>query len=136
MAIISYAKTLDEYMRGLKTCTRRNWEKSHMARWQRWWDEDKLIHDAWSQLPHVPGAHKIGVFRLLCRPYWERLGDMPVSDLIAEGGMCATLDEFYRLIDLPLDKRIAVVRFIPLHVTFRKGVLLALREERALEERT
>jgi hypothetical protein len=110
MAIISFALTKDEFLSGQKTVTRRNWKPSHMENWQRWFDEGRLVHDAYDKIP-IAGGEKIGQFRLVERPYWEPLAEMPESDLEAEGGMCDTLKEFYELIDLPPEHEVAVVRF-------------------------
>ena len=59
----------------------------------------------------VPGAEKLRPFRLTCRPYWERLADMPEEDLQSEGGMCSTMTEFYDLIGKTADDVVAVIRF-------------------------
>lgn len=110
MAIISFSKTVREYEAGIKSCTRRDWCDRHFSLWQKWYDEGKLIHSAWSKSPRN-GGKKLGTFRLTARPYREKLSDMPASDLKAEGGMCATLDEFYELIGLPPEKEVGVIRF-------------------------
>lgn len=110
MAILSFALTKDQFLSGQKTVTRRAWKPSHMANWQRWYDEGRRVHDAYDKIP-IAGGTKIGRFRLTCRPYWERLADMPEEDLKAEGGMCKTLDEFYELIGLPPEAEVAVIRF-------------------------
>ena len=78
--------------------------------WQRLWDMGRLEHDAWDKLPYA-GGKKVGRFKMTCRPYLERLADMPESDLVAEGGMVETLEEFYRLINGVPQERLAVVRF-------------------------
>ncbi|AFJ21461.1 hypothetical protein [Salisaeta icosahedral phage 1] len=110
MAIISFALTKDEFLSGQKTVTRRDWAASHMANWQRWYDEGRLIHDAYDKIP-IAGGKPIGRFRLVERPYWEALADMPEDDLQAEGGMVDTLEEFYELIGFPPSHEVAVVRF-------------------------
>lgn len=109
--ILSFALTRDEYESGLKTCTRRAWAATHLAKWQRAWDEDRLVHQGWSALPFIPGAERLSDFTLTCRPYLERLADMPEADLLAEGGMCASLGEFCVLIGKTPDDVVAVVRF-------------------------
>jgi hypothetical protein len=109
--ILSFSKTLDEYLSGTKTVTRRSWKASHMKTWQKQFDKGNYIHQAWSALPFIEGAYELHSFKLTCRPYWEQLADMPASDLIAEGGMCQTLDEFYELIGMTPDETVAVVRF-------------------------
>jgi hypothetical protein len=110
MAILSFALTTEELLDGTKTVTRRDWKDSHMANWQRWFDEGRRVHSAYDQLP-IAGGEKIAEIRLTERPYWERLKDMPESDLEAEGGMVDRRAEFYELIGLPPSAEVAVVRF-------------------------
>jgi hypothetical protein len=110
MAIISFALTKEEFVTGRKTVTRRNWKPSHMANWQRWFDEGRRLHDAYDKVPFA-GGKQIGWFRLVERPYWEALADMPKADLLAEGGMCDTLEDFYDLVGLPPEHVVAVIRF-------------------------
>lgn len=110
MAIISFSMTVDELLAGEKTVTRRDWKPSYMADWQRWYEEGRHLHDAYDQIP-IAGGEKIGEIRLTDRPYWERLDEMPESDLAAEGGMVETLEEFYELVGLPPSAEVAVVRF-------------------------
>jgi hypothetical protein len=93
MAIISFSMTVDELLAGEKTVTRRDWKSSYMWSWQQWYEEGRLVHDAYDQIP-IAGGEKIGEIRLTDRPYWERLDEMPESDLAAEGGMVETLEEF------------------------------------------
>ena len=113
--IISYALTEKEYILGRKTVTRRKWKPRHVKTWQRAWDNGKLVHQAWSKVPYAGGVY-LGDFELICRPYLEPLEMMPEADLLAEGGMCETLEEFIVLIDLPPATKVAVVRFKPLHL--------------------
>ena len=110
MAILSFSLTADEFLSGKKTVTRRLWSDRHHAMWVRLWDSGRLIHDAWDKLPRA-GGKRIGRFRLSCRPYREPLIDMPEQDLIAEGAMCASRDEYYRLIDKSREQIVTVIRF-------------------------
>lgn len=110
MAFISFFLTTKEFLSGRKTVTRRRWKPRHLAMWQRLWDTGRLEHDAWDKLPYA-GGKKVGRFRLTCRPYLERLIDMPESDLVAEGGMAETLAEFRQLVGGTLQERLAVIRF-------------------------
>ena len=110
MAIISFALTEQEFMSGRKTVTRRAWKPAQLKRWQKWWDEGKHVHDGWSKVPFA-GGRFLAKFRLTARPYLERLGDMPETDLEAEGGMCKTLAEFRELVGYPPEKEMAVIRF-------------------------
>lgn len=110
MAFISFALTKDEFLSGRKTVTRRKWKESHYKMWQKLWDDGKIIHDAWDKVPFA-GGKKIGKFKLACRPYHEYLGDMPEADLLAEGGMCETVEDFCALIDSSPLEQVVVIRF-------------------------
>tara|TARA_Y100000310_G_scaffold325234_1_gene388417 strand:- start:281 stop:637 length:357 start_codon:yes stop_codon:yes gene_type:complete len=109
--IISFAKTVDELLSGQKVATRRIWKERAVKTWQRAWDKDRRIHQAWDKTPRIKGAQQIGTITLTHRPYLERLGDMPEEDLIAEGGMCETLPEFWELVGGDEDTVVTVVRF-------------------------
>lgn len=108
--ILSFAWTVEPLLARHKTCTRRDWSPGYVRQWQRAWDEGKLVHDAYDKSPRA-GGHKIGEIRLTCRPYLERLGDMPEGDLEAEGGMWESKAEFIELQGGAPDKVLAVVRF-------------------------
>lgn len=110
MAIITFSMTSEALLEGKKSVTRRDWKPSHMANWQRWYDEGKCVHDAYDRIP-IAGGSKIAEIRLVERPYWEPLEDMPEEDLEAEGGMVDDLENFYELIGLPPSRKVAVVRF-------------------------
>ena len=62
---------------------------------------------------NAPGQRKRkdGTFELTCRPYLEKLEDMPGSYLVAEGGMVSTLEEFYELTGKPASQEVTVIRF-------------------------
>jgi len=110
MAIISFALTTKEFLSGIKTVTRRDWHDNHYKHWCKWWDQGLKIHQAYDKVPHAKGK-QIGKFRLTCRPYREKLIDMPVEDLIHEGGMCDTLEDYYKLIGKTKEDILTVVRF-------------------------
>jgi hypothetical protein len=110
MAILSFAWTKDEFLSGKKTVSRRCWKERQLKMWQRLWDSGRLVHEAWDKAPFA-GGKRIGKFKLTARPYQERLGDMPESDLIAEGGMCRTLEEFYKLLGKTPEEIVSVIRF-------------------------
>ncbi len=110
MAIVSFTLTSKEFLSGKKTVTRRDWTDKHLLMWQNFWDTDRLIHDAWDNIP-IAGGKFIGKFRVTTRPYREQLKDMPFEDLVAEGGMCSNLDEFYGLIGKSPEDFVAVLRF-------------------------
>ncbi len=86
------------------------WSDRHLRQWQKAWDEDRLVHDAWDKSPRAGGKH-IGRFRLTCRPYREQLVDMPEEDIGLEGGLWESKAEFIRLFGGP-DLCPAVVRFV------------------------
>lgn len=113
MAFISFALTKAEYLDGRKTVTRRDWKEKHFENWCRWYDNGNRVHDAWDKVPFA-GGKKMGRFRLTCRPYLEKLKHMPFSDLKAEGGMCATKEEYFKLINKKPDDVVTVIRFIKL----------------------
>lgn len=108
--ILSFAWTTQAFLGGRKTVTRRSWAPRTMAAWQRAWDEGRLEHDAADKVLFA-GGKRIGKIRLTCRPYWERLADMPESDLEAEGGLWASLEDFIALQGGDPEKQVAVVRF-------------------------
>lgn len=110
MAIISFAKTVDEFLSGKKTCTRRRWNLKHLKMWQNLYDTGKLIHDAYDKNPRN-GGKKIGQLRLTARPYLEQLFQMPLEDLENEGGTCKTRKEFYKFIGMEPDQTVTVIRF-------------------------
>ena len=110
MASISFALTKNEFLSGSKTVTRRSWPISYMRQWQKWYREGKRVHTAWDKVPFA-GGKRIGKFELTCCPYPERLADMPLADLQAEGAMCKTREEFCSLIGKELSDVVVVIRF-------------------------
>lgn len=110
--IISMAWTTDVYLKRRKRCTRRMWTDAYLALWQKAWDEGRLIHDVYDRSPRA-GGKCIGKMRMTCRPYREKLADMPESDLEAEGGLWSSLEEFVELFGGP-HLAPAVLRFDPL----------------------
>ena len=111
MAILSFSLTKDEFLSGKKTVTRREWADTYHEMWERMWDTNRLIHDAYDNIPRA-GGKKIGQIRLIHKPYKERLSDMPFDDLDAEGGMCSSHEEFYNLIGKSPEDIVSVIRFI------------------------
>ncbi len=113
MAFISFELTEKEFMAGIKTCTRRDWAESYRKKWVKWFQQGKIEHDAWNKVPYH-GGKLIGRFRLTCAPYLERLAYMPVEDLVAEGGMCKSKEEFCLLIGKKQEDFVTVIRFVKL----------------------
>lgn len=86
----------DPLLSGKKTVTRRLWADKTAARYETVYQRKQLVR-AYSNAVFVPEPHKgkhIADIRLTTAPYQERLGDMPESDLLAEGGFWNTRDEF------------------------------------------
>jgi hypothetical protein len=111
MAAISFALTKKEFLSGCKTCTRRDWPERYRRQWQRWYELGRVNHTAWDKVPFA-GGKRIGTFRLTCAPYAERLYDMPLIDLLAEGGMCKSREDFCDLIGKKLSDIVTVIRFV------------------------
>ena len=108
--ILSFAWTTDALLTGKKTCTRRLWSERTARAWVNAYQGERLIHAAWDKCSFVRGAKKVADIQLTQLPYQERLRDMPQSDLDAEGGFWASLDEFINLFGSP-DIVVWVVRF-------------------------
>lgn len=111
MAILSFSMTKQEFLSGNKTVTRRTWADSYHEMWERMWETNRLVHDAYDNIPRA-GGRKIGQFELINKPYREKLSDMPVDDLIAEGGMCSSIEEFIEFIGKNPNDTVSVIRFI------------------------
>lgn len=81
-----------------KTQTRRQWKDSHAAKFLRACDRaaaagQQLRVPAIDKAYHA-GGKQIGWCVIRSKPYKQRLGDMPESDLLAEGGMAAAVSDF------------------------------------------
>jgi hypothetical protein len=81
-----------------KNQTRRSWKDSHAAKFCNAFDRaaaagQQLRVPAIDKGYHA-GGKQIGSCVITERPYRQRLSDMPDSDLLAEGGMSATVGEF------------------------------------------
>jgi hypothetical protein len=108
--IISFAWTTPQFLAGTKTVTRRDWSDRTFNQWRKAWDEDRLQHDAWDKNPR-PKGKKVGTFMMTARPYRERLGDFPASDLAAEGGLWPTVQDYINLQGGDPEKVLVVIRF-------------------------
>lgn len=89
---ISFTHTSDRLLIGQKTVTRRKWKDVTAKIFTRYYQQGRLI-DAYDKSPRN-GGKCIAQIKLTQPPYKEKLADMPVSDLAAEGGMCQTVEEF------------------------------------------
>jgi hypothetical protein len=108
--IVSFALTTPQFLDGSKTVTRRAWCDRTFQQWCNHWDKGLMVHDAWDKLPRSNGK-KIGRFTLTARPYRERLGDFPESDLAAEGGLWPTVQDYIDLQGGDPEKVMVVIRF-------------------------
>lgn len=110
--IISFGWTAD-YLppRGTKNMTRRIWAPSKLASWQSAWDKGQREHDALDK-KIADGGTRIGTVVLTERPFIQRLGDMPPSDVVREGGMVETVEEFiFKYFEGDREKKVVVVEF-------------------------
>jgi len=118
--ILSFSLTEKEFLSGIKTETRRDWKPRTLRVWQKAWDEGRLIHDAVNRGLHR-GGRRIGKLTLTARPEREALRTMMAANLKAEGGMCATVAEFCKLVNQRPSKRMVVVRFVKLNAEVSDG---------------
>jgi hypothetical protein len=99
-----------------KSVTRRDWKQSHVSKFIKAFertttDGKNLRVPALDKAFHA-GGKQIGWLILTEAPYKEALKNMPEVDLIAEGGMCATVKEFTdKYFKGELDKEVWVIRF-------------------------
>lgn len=110
MAIISFAKTVDEFLSGKKRDTRRDWSKAHTEMWQHLYDKGHRVHYAYDKSPRN-GGKKIGELILTSRPFRAQLCGMDSEDLLREGDMCKTIREFCKFIGKKPEDYVTVVRF-------------------------
>lgn len=108
--IISFAWTTDALLAGKKRCTRRMWDDKYFQKWVSAYRAGNIQHDAYNKTPRA-GGKKVATIRLTCEPYKERLGDMPASDVIEEGGLWRDKQEFIELFGGDPDKVVCVIRF-------------------------
>ena len=113
MAFISFALTAPEFLSGIKKQTRRDWKLSHYKNWLKWYNEGKIIHDAWDKVPFA-GGKKIGLFKLTRQPYLQPIYEMTALDLYEEGNMCKNIAEYCALVKLPAGHIVTVIHFVKL----------------------
>lgn len=109
--ILSFALTEKEFMAGIKTVSRRNWKPRTLRAWQRAWDNGRLVHDAANKVLFA-GGRRIGKFKLTARPFRQRISAMGPEDLRREGGMCATVQDYCRLVGYRQTKILSVIEFV------------------------
>lgn len=103
---ISFSLTINEFLSGKKTCTRRRWKASTAEKFKK-----GSVHTAISCLPFLPGYRRLAIIRATQDAYIEKLRDMPETDLKAEGGMCGTIGEFIDFIKGEKEEGVYVARF-------------------------
>lgn len=113
--IISFAWTTPVLLTGKKTVTRRRWSGRYHNLWVDHYARGFYVHDAYDKSPRF-GGKRVGRILLTEMPKWERLCDMPESDLDAEGGLWASKKEFIELFGGDASQIVSVIRFrfIPL----------------------
>ncbi len=109
--ILSFAWTSEVLLSGQKTCTRRSFCNRTAQAWLKAYKNGRLVHQAWDKCAFCRGAKKIADIRLTQPIYQECLGDMPESDLEAEGGLWASGQEFLDLFGGNPNRVVWVVRF-------------------------
>ena len=107
---ISFSQTSTELLSGKKTCTRRIWKDKTARLFTRYFNEGRSI-PAYDKSPRNGGV-EIARILLTSAPYLEKLADMPLEDLDAEGGMCKTVEDFCdRYFQGNLALKVWVIRF-------------------------
>ncbi len=102
MKIISFARTTDALLAGLKTVTRRKWKDRHAKRYKI-----GEVCQAWDRSPMTRLGKKVAEIEIQAL-YKEWLHDMPESDVEAEGGLWESKDAF--IADQGGDQELWVVR--------------------------
>ncbi|MBW4666528.1 MAG: DNA cytosine methyltransferase [Cyanomargarita calcarea GSE-NOS-MK-12-04C] len=93
-----------------KTVTRRDWKDSHAQKFIKAYERGDRV--AALDKDKRYGGKQIGWCKLACLPYKEKLSDMPISDVSAEGGMVSTTKEFIdKYFDGDSSKEVWVIRF-------------------------
>ncbi|KYC42031.1 hypothetical protein WA1_18685 [Scytonema hofmannii PCC 7110] len=96
---------------GAKTVTRRNWSEKHAQQIVCAYQKGNGTHQAWSNMPYVKGAYRMGFVSLTSVPVFEKLANMPEEDVLAEGGLWASKQEFIEFIKMTPNDFVWVVRF-------------------------
>lgn len=108
--IISFGLTTKELLSGNKTVTRRDWSAVTFYTWVKAWTLRNLIHDAYDKNPRNGGV-KIGTIKLTACPHLQILKNMKYNDLIAEGGMVHSVEDFCKLIGKKPNDVVTVIKF-------------------------
>jgi hypothetical protein len=92
--ILSFGWTAD-YLppKRCKDTTRRIWSDRTFKAYLKAWDEGRYWHEAVDKQLCFKGKY-IGRIKLIERPFKEAIAEMTSDELIREGGMVDTVDEF------------------------------------------
>jgi hypothetical protein len=101
----------DPLFQGIKTVTRRNWSTRTWNSITKSWDREIRQHHVWSNVPFVSGSTRLGVIDLTCRPYLEKLQDIPDEDIYHEGNLWKSKTEFIECLGISPNSVLTVVRF-------------------------
>ena len=96
MKIISFAWTTEALLKGKKTATRRLWKNSYAQMFK--------LGDICQAYDHNPrcGGRRIGLIKLTCYPFKQRLSKMTMRDIKEEGGLWKSVKEFQDMMGGPL----------------------------------
>jgi hypothetical protein len=81
--VLSFSQTVEGILSGEQQVTRRQWSPAYARKWVKAYDEGKVVHQAWDKPPFAGGKFLRSI-RLTCRPYQEKLAEMPVEDVKKE----------------------------------------------------
>ena len=105
MRNISFALTVPEFISGNKSVTRRLWKDNYAKSFH-----EKEILQAYDKMPYC-GGRKIGKIELTKTPYKQKLKDMPIAHLLAEGGRWHTVYEFINFLGENPETEVWVIEF-------------------------
>lgn len=84
---MAFTRTCRQLLAGTKIVTRRNWKPSHAKKFK-----PGMQVKAWTAGPHRKGK-PVAIIQV-DEVYQERLADMHTSELVPEGGLWSTVEEF------------------------------------------
>jgi len=97
----------DPLIYGVKTVTRRLWSDRTANSWIKYWGK---VHKAYDKAPYTKGR-QIGWVKLTEPPYQEKLADMPEGDLIKEGDLWDSKEDYFKCINCDGSEIVWVARF-------------------------
>jgi hypothetical protein len=101
---------------GCKDTTRRLWSDRTFKTWCNAWESDRLWHDAVDKQLCFKGNY-IGRIKLLEKPFKQPISEITPDELVREGNMVSTVDEFidkYFEGDRTLEPVVVRFQFVPL----------------------